>query len=113
MSSAKEMNQHRKTLTEEAHTSVVHDLLLVLATDVLVINRLACFGVNPANVEPAILETSVEVFDVTHHPRHFDAPFERQTTLSLHLPPCARRSPWSNFSEARDNNDLIKVDDIA
>ena len=99
-------------LTEESHTSVVHDFLLIPSTDVLVINRLARFGVNPANVECAILETSVEVFDVTHHPRHFDAPFECQTTLGLHLPSCARRSPWSNFSEASDNNNLIEVDDI-
>lgn len=102
-----------KTLTEEPHTSVIHDFFLVPATDVLVVNRLARFGVDPAYVESAILETSVEVLDITHHPCHFDTPFERQTTLSLHLPPCARRSPWSNFSEASNNDDLIKVDDIA
>ena len=101
------MNQHIKGLTEEPHTGVVHDFLLVTPTDVLVINRLARFGVNPTNVDSAIFETSVEVFDVTHHPRHFDAAFERQTTLSLHFPPCARRSPWPNFSEASNNNDLI------
>lgn len=101
-----------KTLTKESHTSVVHDFLLVSATDFLVVNRFTRFGVDPTNVESAILETSVEVLDVTHHPCHFDTPFERQTTLSLHLPPCARRSPWPNFSEASNNDDLIKVDDI-
>src|SRR6266404_771892 len=102
-----------KVLTKEAHTSVVHDLFLVTTTDVLVINRLARLGVNPTNVECAVLETSVKVLDVTHHPRHFDAPFKRQTTLSLHLPPCTRGSPWANFSETRDDNDLIEVDDVA
>ena len=92
---------------------MVHDFLLIPATDVLVINRLARFGVNPADVERAILEATVEVFDVAHHPRHFDAPFECQTTFGLHLPSCARRSPWSNFSKPSYDNDFIEVDDIA
>jgi hypothetical protein len=42
-----------------------------------------------------------------------DESVKRQMTLRLHLPPRARRSPWPNFTEARDDDDLIQVNDVA
>ena len=91
-------------LTDKAHAGVTHDCLLVFAMDILV--------VDPAHVKSAILETTVKMLDITHHPRHFDASLECQTALHFHLLPRARRSPWPKFTEVRHNNDFIKVCDI-
>ncbi len=91
---------------------MTQDCLLVFAMDILVINRVTSLCVNPAHVKSALLETTVKMFDITHHPHHFDASLKCQMTLCLHLPPCARRSLWPNFTKARDDNDLIQVNDI-
>ena len=57
-----------------------HDCLLVFATDVLVID--------PAHLK--ILETTVKMFDITHHLRHFKASLEQQLRpIRLYLQPCS------------------------
>ena len=68
--------------------------------------------VNPAHMKSALLEMTIKMLDITHHPRHFDASLECQMTLCLHLPPRVRRSPWPDFTKARDDNDLIQVNDV-
>jgi hypothetical protein len=85
--------------------SVTHDCLRVFATDALVIDRVTSLHVNPAFVKSAILETTVKVIYVTHHPRHFDTSLERQMALRPDLPP---RGP----PEARDDSDFIQVNDV-
>src|SRR5229473_7065754 len=66
----------------------------------------------PAHMKSALLEMTIKMLDITHHPRHFDASLECQMTLCLHLPPRVRRSPWPDFTKARDDNDLIQVNDV-
>src|SRR5713226_8138448 len=51
-------------------------------------------------------------FEITYHPHHFDASLKCQMTLCLHLPPRVRKSPWPDFTKARDDNDLIQVNDV-
>src|SRR5258708_36495880 len=91
---------------------MTQDCLLVFATDILVIDRVTSLHVNPAHVKSALLETTVKMFDITHHPHHFDASLECQMTLCLHLPPHVRRSPWPDFTKARDDNDLIQANNV-
>jgi hypothetical protein len=89
---------------------MAHDLFLVSALNILVIDRIARLRVNPADMEGTILETTM--LDITHHPYHLDTTLECQATLRLHLPSCARRPPWPNLTEAGNNDDLIKVNDV-
>jgi hypothetical protein len=79
---------------------VIHDFFFIPAPDVLVVDRLTRLRIDPANVESAILETTVEMLDITHHPCHLYTSLERQTTLRLHLPSRARRTPWPDLTEA-------------
>ena len=52
-------------------------------------------------------------FDITHHPCRLDASFKRQTTTCLHLPPCARRSPWHIPSLGRHIRGILEdMDDV-
>ena len=68
------------------------EILHVTNTYVLDINRLGSLGVDLANVEGAVLETSVEVLDVAHHPGHLDAALDDELATGLHLPASARAS---------------------
>ena len=86
--------------------------MLVSATDVLVIDRVTSLRVNPAHVKSSILETSVKMLDITHHPRRFDASLKSQMALSLHLPLRVRRSPWPSFTKARSDDDFVQVNDV-
>ncbi len=60
-------------------------------------------------MKSAILETAIKVIYVFHHPHHFNASLERQ--MALHTPR-GRRSPWLNFTKARDDSDFIQVNDV-
>jgi hypothetical protein len=40
--------------------------------------------------------------------RHLNITLKGQMTFCFHLPACARRSPWPDFTEASDNNDFIE-----
>ena len=53
--------------------------------------------INPAHMKSALLEMTIKMLDIIHHPCHFNASLKRQMTLRLHLPLHARRSPWPNF----------------
>src|SRR5258708_13218763 len=53
--------------------------------------------VNPAHMTSALLDLTIKMLDITHHPCHFNASLKRQMTLRLHLPLRARRSPWPDF----------------
>src|SRR5258708_9212433 len=53
--------------------------------------------VNPAHIKSALLEMTIKMLDIIHHPCHFNASLKHQMTLCLHLPLHARRSPWPNF----------------
>src|SRR5713226_1306608 len=68
--------------------------------------------VNPAHMKSALLEMTIKMLDITYHPHHFDVSLECQMTLCLHLLPRVRRSPWPDFTKARDDNDLIQVNDV-
>src|SRR5229473_587329 len=48
--------------------------------------------VNPARMKSALLEMTIKMLDIIHHPCHFNASLKCQMTLRLHLPPRARRS---------------------
>src|SRR5216684_2300814 len=48
--------------------------------------------VNPAHMKSALLEMTIKMLDIIHHPCHFNASLKCQMTLRLHLPPRARRS---------------------
>ena len=85
------------------------NVLLVAAADVLVVNRLAGLGIHPADVERAVLETTVEVLDEAHHPRHLDAAFDGKLATSLHLPAGTRATPWAHLRKPGDDNDLLQV----
>jgi hypothetical protein len=97
-------------LTNETNTCVRDDVLLVSALDVLVIHRFSGLGVHPAGVKRAVLETPIEVLDMTHHPRHLDASLDRELPTRLHLPSRARAAPGTNFCEASNYNHLLKVE---
>src|SRR5258708_5229918 len=53
--------------------------------------------INPAHMKSALLEMTIKMLDIIHHPCHFNASLKRQMTLRLHLPLRARRSPWPDF----------------
>src|SRR5216684_4828551 len=53
--------------------------------------------VNPAHMKSALLEMTIKMLDIIHYPCHFNASLKHQMTLHLHLPLCARRSPWPDF----------------
>lgn len=89
------------------------DILLIASLHILVIYRLTTLAVNPANIERAILQTTVKVFDVTHHPRHLNATFNCQFPTSFHLPTSAGATPGADFGETGNNHDLLKVNEAA
>jgi hypothetical protein len=89
---------------------VLHDLLLVLGSNILIVNRLARFGVDPSNVSLSVLELSVKVFDVSHHPRHLDTAFNGELASRFHLPTSSRAAPGADFGEASNNDNLVEVD---
>ncbi|KXT05144.1 hypothetical protein AC578_7604 [Pseudocercospora eumusae] len=94
---------------DETDTRVVQDVLLVLGLDVLVVNRVARLGINPARVA-LTLELSVEVLDETHDPSHLNAALERELTVGFHLPSGSGVTPWSDFSKTGDHDNLLEVD---
>src|SRR5258708_30090911 len=53
--------------------------------------------VNPAHMKCALLEMTIKMLHIIHHPCHFNASLKRQMTLRLHFPLHARRSPWPDF----------------
>ncbi|KAK1253169.1 hypothetical protein MKX08_004356 [Trichoderma sp. CBMAI-0020] len=93
----------------QTDTGVVQNELLVLLLDVLVVDGLTSLGVNPASVRLA-LERTIVVLDETHDPGHFNATFERELAMSLHLPSGSRVTPGADFCETSDDDYLLQVD---
>ena len=89
------------------------DVLLVTGADVLVINRLTGLGINPADVKRTVLQATVEVLDVAHHPGHLDAALNGEFTARLHFPSSAGTAPGTDLGEASDDNDLLEIDHTA
>lgn len=99
-------------LTNHADTGVSEDVLLVLSSKVLVVNRLLGLGIDPSDVGLAgRLESAVKVLDVTHDPAHLDETLDGELALGLHLPSGPRTSPRTDFGKSSDDDDLVEVDE--
>uniref|UniRef100_A0A4E9ENN5 Uncharacterized protein n=1 Tax=Gibberella zeae TaxID=5518 RepID=A0A4E9ENN5_GIBZA len=94
---------------DQTDTGVLENELLVLLLNVLVVNGLSSLGVNPARVGLA-LDGTVVVLDETHDPSHLDATLKREFTVGFHLPSGTGVTPGTNFGEASDNDNLLKID---
>ena len=96
-------------LTNETDTSMAEDFLLVLGSNILVIDRVSRLGIDPSNVALAVLELAVEVLDQAHHPSHLDATLDGELSPCLHLPSGSRASPGTDLSETGAHNDLVEI----
>jgi hypothetical protein len=85
------------------------DFLLVMTFHILIVNRFVRLAVNPTDIQRSILQVTVKVFDEAHKPGHLNATFNGEFTVSLHLPPCARAAPRSDFAMTSDDNDLFQI----
>ncbi|KAI6759685.1 hypothetical protein HG530_010365 [Fusarium avenaceum] len=94
---------------DQTNTRVLENELLVLLLDVLVVDRLACLGVDPARVGLA-LDRTVMVLDETHDPSHLNATLEREFAVGLHLPSSTRVTPRTDFSKTCNDDNLLKID---
>ena len=92
---------------------MVKYLLLVLRANIFVFHRFTRLGINPADVERTVLESTVEVFDVTHDPSHFDTTFNGKLTSCLHFPTSSGTSPRTDFSETGHNDNLLEINKTA
>jgi hypothetical protein len=85
------------------------NIFLIASPHILVVHRLAGLAVDLPYIQRTIFEATIEVFDVTHHPRHFNTSFYGELASCLHLPSRPRASPWPDFGESSDDNDFVKV----
>lgn len=107
------MTEGRDVQTNQANTGVSQDLLFITTIDVFVIDGLACLAINPADVKRAVLEATVEMLDVTHHPSHFNTTLDGKFASRLHLPAGTRASPGANFSKSSHDGDFVEVNKSA
>lgn len=87
------------------------NICLIVGLDVLVIDGLARFRVNLADIQVTVENLAIKVLDEAYDPSHLDATFNGELAAGLHLPSCTRATPWSNFSKAGDNYDLVKIEE--
>src|ERR1700685_3560967 len=96
-------------LTNQAHARVGENTLLITSLHILVVDRFTALAIDPPNIQGAVLEATVKMLDVTHHPCHLNASLYSEFPSRLHLPPRSRASPRPYLSESRDDHDLVEV----
>ncbi|KAF8825327.1 hypothetical protein HHX47_DHR7000780, partial [Lentinula edodes] len=85
------------------------DIFFVASLDVLVVDWFSTLTVDPTNIQRAILQTPVEVLDVSHHPGHLDSTLNCELSPSFHFPTGTSATPRSHFGGTSDNHDLVQV----
>ena len=89
---------------------MLKDVLLVLAADILVVDRLFALCIDPSDVSLAALQSSVEVLDQAKSEGQLEETFNAELSLCFHLPSGSSRAKWTDFSISSDNDDLVEVD---
>ena len=87
------------------------DVLLILAPDVLVVDWLSRFTVDPSNIKRSIWQASIEMLDEAHDPGHLNAPFDRELASRFHFPTRSRTAPRANLTEAGDDDNLVEINE--
>jgi hypothetical protein len=90
---------------------VLEDLLLILGTHILVIQRLLRLGIYPAGVGFPVLQAAVEVLDKTGDEGQFEKTLDLVLSNRLHLPARTRTAKRSNLCVAGDDDDLLEIND--
>lgn len=63
---------------------MIEDLLLILRTNVLAVDRFSRFSVYPSNTERSVFQSTVGVLDLTHNPCQLEATFDSKLVPCLH-----------------------------
>jgi hypothetical protein len=103
--------RERRIPTDESDTRMGKNLLLVLRSNILVVDGIARLGIDPTDIALAAFEFPVKVLDVAHHPCHLNATFDGEFSLGFHLPSGSRATPGSELGETGTYDDLVEIDE--